>query len=259
MGKIQFTGLLTLSLSTVACAPPVAPAELQELACFLFEHADDEDDEYLQVGLQNLSAWLDGNHEEDIEEGYQIQLLTDQAVQDLNGTDFTLTDDLVGAAVAHRGHRVRDWARATTVEDWEEIIGEDQYEYYTRDFIEGEDCILERDCLQAEARSESELVQLGVSIISKNYIQYRWVEFGDGEWGFIHRSWLTEPPTVSSELVEPNAQYFLAASLPKSGGAVRVQATWIDTKIVGINVPKNQVVKTMRDQGDAIDVFLDAE
>lgn len=256
MGRIHAALFAPISFFAVACAPPEAPLELQQLACFLFEHADDEDPAYLQAGVDNLSAWLDQDHEEDIEEGYQINLLVQSAVSGLEGDNHQLTDDLVGAAVAHKGHTVDDLARATTVEDWEEIIGEEQYEYYIREFMHGEDCISGRDCMQAEARAESELVQLGVSIISKNYIQYRWVEMSDGSWAFVHRAWLTEPPIVSSNLVDPNNQYFLAVTLPKPNGAVRVQATWIDTRILGVNVPKNQVVKTMRDQGDSVDEFL---
>jgi hypothetical protein len=237
-----------------ACAPPEAPEDLQLLAAYIFTHGDDEDDEELVAGLENLSAWMDQDQEEDIEEGYQINLLGEEAVSDLEGTDFDLTDDLIGAAVAHEStHVVSDFAQVLIAENWVDVIV-DQYEYYDKTYTEGQDCVLAKDCLVAKATSESELVQLGISIISKNRIQYRWVETSEG-WAVVHRSWLTEPPVVSSDIVEPNSQFFLSVTLPRDP-IVRIQATWIDTKILGVNLPKNQVVKTMRDQGDSIELFM---
>ncbi len=237
-----------------ACAPPVAPKELQQLACYTFDHAADDDDEMLTLGLENLNVWMGQEHEEDIEEGYQISLLVQSVVADLEGDNHSLSDDLVGAAVAHESaFTVEDFAKVMIAEDWANVIG-DQYEYYDKTYSEGKDCIVSKDCLWAEATSESELVQLGVSVVSKNRIQYRWVELESG-WAFIHRSWLTEPPEVSSDLIDPNSQYFISVTLPRDP-VVRVQATWIDTKILGVSVPKSIVVSTMRDQGDQLEAWM---
>ncbi|MFT5679712.1 MAG: hypothetical protein ACI8RZ_000617 [Myxococcota bacterium] len=247
--------LLPFITTLVACAPPEAPEDLQLLAAYVFTHADDEDDEELIAGLDNLYVWMGEDQEEDIEEGYQINLLGEEAVSDLEGTDFDLTEDLVGAAVAHEStHSAEDFAQVMIAEDWSTVIV-DQYEYYDKVYTEGEDCMVGRDCMIAKANSESELVQLGISIVSKNRIQYRWVETSEG-WAFVHRSWLTEPPVVSSDLVEPKSQFFLSVVLPRDP-IVRIQATWIDTTIIGISIPKNQVVRTMRDQGDSVEVFMD--
>jgi hypothetical protein len=255
MREMKFSLMIPVAVLCVGCAPPVAPAELQELACFVFDHVDDEEDETLQVALDNLYAWFDQDHEEDIEEGYQIDLLLQSVVNDLEGDNHQLRAELIGAAVAHQTSMdVEDLAYTTTVADWVDVIGEDQYEYYEREFIENGPCIADRECMQAAARSDSELIQLGISIASKNRIEYRWVETSHG-WAFIHRSWLTEPPVVSSELVKPNSQYFLAVTLPRDP-PVRLQATWIDTEIAGIQIPKNQVVKTMRSQGDIVEVWM---
>lgn len=252
--KLSPTLCLPLLLA-VGCVPE-APQELQQLACFTFMHANDDDPELLALGLDNLGVWMGQDHEEDIEEGYQINLLVDEAIAGLTGENHQITEDLVGAAVAHESsHSVEEFAQALVVAPWDEVI-QDQYVAYERTFLSGEDCIGDRDCIQAEATSESELVQVGISIQSVNQIQYRWVETELG-WAFMHRSWLTEPPVVSSSLVEPNSQYFLSVVLPTTP-TVRVQATWIDTKIVGVNVPKSQVVSTLRDQGDSVEEWLEA-
>jgi len=247
--------LFILTLWLTACAPPEAPDALQELASFTFGHADDEDDAYLRAALNNLDAWLELDHEEDIEEGYQINLLDPDGVADLEGDNHTLSAELIGAAVAHEStHTVDELARALTIESWEEITV-DQFEYYTKIWDYGEDCIATRDCLAAEATSDSEMVQLGISVVSTNRILYRWVEMDKG-WALVHRSYLTQPPVVSSDLIKANSQYFIAVTLPREV-PMRVQATWIDTEILGVSVPKSIVVNTMRDQGDLIESWMD--
>ncbi|MFT4977343.1 MAG: hypothetical protein ACI8S6_003248 [Myxococcota bacterium] len=254
--KTMRTPIIFSSLIFLAgCAPPVAPAELQQLACFVFDHIDDEEDETLKLALENLSIWFDQPQEEDIEEGYQISLLTQAAVSDLEGENHSLRDELIGAAVAHEsGGSVLDIAYTTAVADWATIIGEDQYEFYDRTYIEGGECIGDRECMATAARSHSELSLLGISIESNNRIDYRWIETDMG-WAFVHRSWLTEPPNISSTAVDTKSQYYVAITLPRDP-VVRVQATWIDTELLGIQVPKNQVVKTMREQGDKVEEWM---
>ena len=130
MRGMKFSLMIPLAVLGVGCAPPVAPAELQQLACFIFDHTDDEEDETLQVALDNLYVWFDQDHEEDIEEGYQIDLLLQSVVDDLEGDNHDLRAELIGAAVAHQSSmEIKDLAYTTTVAEWEDVIGEDQYEY----------------------------------------------------------------------------------------------------------------------------------
>ncbi len=247
---------ILLAAGAVGCAPPVAPTELQQLACFLFEHAQDEDPALLAEGLGNLDDWFAADRQEDAEEGFQINMLTEAAISDLNGKDFQLSEELVGAAVATEYDAgFNDLIATTAVDDWYEV-SDGLYEYYDKTWVDGGACIGDGSCETSEASSESELVVLGVSIVSSNYIQYRWVETERG-WAFVHRSWLVEPPEVSSSLVEPNSQFYLAVVLPGEA-PLRLQATWIDTKLVGLNVPKSQVVATLRDQAESIGAWLDA-
>ncbi len=131
---------------------------------------------------------------------------------------------------------------------------EGQYEYYDKEWLEGGSCIADASCETSSAESWSELVVLGVSIVSHNQIEYRWVDTAMGP-AFVHRSWLLEKPEVGSDLVDPNVHYYLAVTLPDSKSR-RLQATWIDTKIVGLSVPKNQVAATLRDQAEALDEWV---
>jgi hypothetical protein len=248
--------LLSACLLTSACAPPEAPKRLEELAAFIFAHADDEDEEVLAVAAVNLDTWLANGNQQETEEGFQIDQLHQQHIDGLPGRDYQLNqEDLVGAAVLNEHHHdTRRVMQSLTTDDWESIMG-DQYEYYRKTFSEGKTCIVARECLWAEASSESELVQLGVSIVSDNTIQYRWVDTEIGWVGF-HRSWLDKAPEVSSDLVDPKAQYLISVMLPDGGHTLRLQATWIDTKIAGFSIPKSVVAKTMRDQGDMLEEWM---
>ena len=78
--------LFSLSLLGVACGPPEAPETLDDLSSFLFEHVWDEDEAYLEVGIANLSTWLETNFEA-THEGYSVQNLSQEAVESLEGDE----------------------------------------------------------------------------------------------------------------------------------------------------------------------------
>ena len=73
---------LAASLALIACGPPEAPETLDDLSSFLFEHVWDEDEVYLEVGLANLSEWLEDNFEA-THEGYEVTNLSQEAVTSL--------------------------------------------------------------------------------------------------------------------------------------------------------------------------------
>ncbi len=272
-------------LLLLACRPPpTAPVELEDLCNFLFREAgeDEEREELLREGLANLDAWL----EQDIEatlEGYTVDNLDQDIVdglgitgyqsEELQGLDTRVpywldgrgpsTDRLVGAAVAFRhGHQVDGLALATVWGDQQEVLSGD-YDIYERTWKQDPDDFMAERIDRAEASSYSEADFGPIQVTSRNRIQFRWVQTEDGP-VLIHRSWLTEPAEVSWETISVRAQYLLAVSLPAPWapeGAVRLMATWIDADY-GVNIEdyaRNQMVKSMREQGEMIDAWLDAQ
>ena len=62
-------------------APPTAPSEYEALLGHLFERMEDEEDEELIVGLENLYDWLQTPENfSAASDGYQIRNLADSAV-----------------------------------------------------------------------------------------------------------------------------------------------------------------------------------
>ena len=100
-------------------------------------------------------------------------------------------------------------------------------------------------------------------MVTRNRIQFRWVETAALGWVLLHRSWLTEPAEVSIDSIEVNAQYFLAVTLPDGRTTTRVQATWMDSDYGALPVTedgaKREIVKSMRKQGEAVDEWLSGD
>ena len=256
--------VFALSLFTVGCkAPPDAPARLENLCDYVFAHADDEDQTELIAGLENLDTWLSTDDNlASTAEGYTIEKLRMSSVSDLPGLTDPNVSSLMGAAVAIRHPMsMKKLAKTTVVDDWEKVAN-GQYDSYKRNFgNQSPACFPKKNCEELTATSFSESSWAGlIDVESKNKIDFRWVFSEDrGEWYLVHRSWLTEPATVTPDNygIEVYGQYFLAVSMRVNGKTVRLMSTWIDTDYGIIPITedgaKSEIVKSMQKQGEFID------
>jgi len=255
-----------VALLAVGCKPPPdAPAKLENLCDYIFGHADDEDPEAVIAGLENLNLWLEkpGNLES-TSEGYTITKLAQSSVSDLKFTTNKAPDvsDLIGAAVAIR-HNIgmKAVAQTTVVDDWEKVA-DGNYDEYRRNFgDQNPACFPKKNCdlLTATSYSSSKWAGL-IEVESKNKIDFRWFYSEDlEEWFLVHRSWLTEPATVSPDSygIDVRTQYFLATTAKVDGKTVRMMATWIDADYGAIPISedgvKSQIVTSMQKQGEQVD------
>lgn len=255
---------VALSMFTVGCkGPPEAPAKLENLCDYVFGHADDEDQAELIAGLENLDTWLSqGDNLASTAEGYTIEKLQMSSVSDLPGLTNPNVSSLMGAAVAIRHPMsMKTLSKTTVVDDWEKVA-EGQYVSYKRNFgNQSPGCFPKKNCDELTATSFSESSWAGlIDVESKNKIDFRWVYSDDNdEWYLVHRSWLTEPATVTPDSygIEVYGQYFLAASMRVNGKTVRMMATWIDTDYGIIPITedgaKKEIVKSMQQQGEYVD------
>ena len=83
----------------VACGPPQAPEELDDIMSYLFEHHQERSTAALRQGTENLDAWLLNNQDETWE-GFEVSPLSNEAVAALDGTERDLTN-LIGVAVGY--------------------------------------------------------------------------------------------------------------------------------------------------------------
>ena len=251
---------LAASLALIACGPPEAPETLDDLSSFLFEHVWDEDEVYLEVGLANLSEWLEDNFEA-THEGYGVTNLSQEAVSSLEG-DTRTVEGLMGAAVGYDvGYPTDDVVEAMVFED-PLVLYPGDYELYTRDFQTETDCFMTRDCMTLEFLQHVIVnYPLGIQIDAKSRTQYHWVPTPHGM-AVVYRNWSREPPEINKSWLTVDQQYFMAVSMPKADGTTRrVEAMWVKAEIGDADVPEgmalNMTIDTMLSTGPKLEAYFE--
>jgi len=248
MRAVLRPSLAVLTTLAVGCAaPPEAPEKLEELAAFLFDHADDDDPEALAVGVENLDAWL-GRNLEEAREGYTINTLSAAAIEGVN-VDPEHAEGLVGAAVATTLPKgTKAITKALTLADPTKVYP-DTYSTYEREWIDDPHCFVDRDCESADMRAHTvSEYPMSLEVTSDFKAQYRWVETEAGM-AMVQRTWLRRPADVSKDWVSVPAQFFLSVNIPRDGKTLRLQTTWIAAELGDTPVPEatalNMVIDSM--------------
>ena len=246
-------------LLLLGCRPEPAPAEMEELCAYLFEHLDDERDRELEDGVANLDLWLRANGIED--EGLEVNQLSDAAVAELDGAWQHVAEGAVGAAVDDPiTHPVVDVAGVLIEDDLVEVFP-DTYESYVRDYVDDPDCFMAQDCARHTFENDFVAVYGGVITVETNMMaQFRWVEL-DGELALVQRGWLSGETEVSVDWASVEEQYFLMVALPRPEGTLRLQAVWIKAVLGEDAAPEsaalNVMVNSMTKQSEEIQAWLD--
>lgn len=241
-------------LLLMACAAPEAPAELDELAVYLYEAHGDE--EAMAAGVASLQLWLEANPE--LEPDYAISPLSAEGVQALDSADRSV-DGLVGLAVVTRSvHDVDSAALA--------MVGTDLTEVYPDLFVdhqvtwEGDPaCFLDHACPRLEGLEDyTTSLPLSIEVQAKPYNEYLWT--GGELTAMTQRNWLTEPPEVNNELLAVQEQLYLNLFVDDSaGGFWRLQATWAIFTGADDDIALAATGGSMRDNSEVLDQWLDAQ
>jgi hypothetical protein len=249
-----------IPLTLAACRPPPeAPEDLHELAAYLYEHAWDEDQEALVVGLEQLTTWLEGN--EDLAyEGYEVGSLSEAAVDALDEQDRT-TAEMVGLSLTRLSrHPVEDSTWALVSVDQSEIYP-GTFKDYEREYLSGPDCFVDQGCARMEAREDlhSEFAGGLLETWSTAHNQYVWAELEAGR-AMVHRNWQVDPPEVSTDLMKVDEQTYLNLFVPGSAGAWRLQAQWTvysDDNSMPRDGAMQLVLGFLEDCHDELEAWLD--
>jgi hypothetical protein len=91
--------------------------------------------------------------------------------------------------------------------------------------------------------------------------QFQWVQREtDGMTFFATRVLCPDGITFGSGLAEVIQQYSFALIYPDNGAARRMEAFWVDGKIIGLDVPEdfavNQAISHMQKVAEQIDAFV---
>jgi hypothetical protein len=260
-GQGRLAALLLTGLLGAGCAPPDAPARLEHLCGYLFDHIGDDDDDALVEGVRNLRTWLrKGENFEETQKGYSITRLKESTVDDLDSRNRSARD-LLGAAVAydHR-HKTKSVVRALTVANQMKVFP-DNYEDYARSFDRNSKCYPGRECDALDGETESQVKIAGADLVTHNSLQYRWVEVDD-TWISLRRNWLKRPAdakVLGTDIVL-EGQFFVGVTMPWQGGTARIIATWMDADYGALPATddfiKGQIVNSMQKEGKQLEEYL---
>ncbi len=237
----------TLGLFTGCKAPPDAPKTLDELASFLFVHADDEDTEVIRVALENLDNWLEENEATEID-GYRVDNLDEEAVASV---DLEYNEDgLVGASVAFDiDHPVED-VIAVFMLAKSDPDAEPSGLLYEREYLAGDrTCLATADCDRLDYTSHAvDYLPLGLNVESWTRTQHRRIPLPDGGDALIQRSWMTQPAESNFDWLNIEQQFWIATLTPWEGNSRRMEAGWVLLKLGDVPIPESLALKIALDE-----------
>lgn len=249
---------------TACTEPPIeAPAEMNTLCSFLYNHFADDDPTPLIEGVQNLNIWLaDDEHFTSIQEGFSIQPLSEEVRYNISNTERPIVGTMIGVSLAHEVTQdATNIARGLFVEDWSVISG--NYTEYERTFSKEPDCLLTQSCtwLEYDIDSTSSWVGGLMTGTSSTHGQVRWIETDSG-WVLLQRFWLLSPMEISPDLgLKIFNQYYLHITIPTEQGAMRSQALWMDGNyeegIFDEEWGKSQTISSIQQENDALIDWLE--
>lgn len=230
--KLGFAGL-----ALVACSPPEAPDNLDALGSFIFDHADDEDDEVLAKGVENLQIWLD-EHRESVGDGVVIDNLDPAVVERIEGEAHDVSQMLGVAFVKTYAHGLKRMYDVILPEEPEDRVDEEGRVSFKRTYLTDRECFVEDRC----ERHQYEVVAinnypLGLEANVHYTADLRWLDTPAGR-TVVLRNWFVGPSTFNWGWLEVPLSYYLSVAVETSPGCVeRTEVTWILANFLGAPVP----------------------
>lgn len=254
--------MLPFLLLTGCRRPEPAPTELSDLAGYLFEFFDEEDERALEDGVVNLRAWLARNMDQ-MEDGYEVRNIEASVLDSVNpGREHDL-ENLGGASVAYVGDNPVDPIARTLLLAEQEEVFPGNYKSHEREYLTDETCFLPKDCDFVDTDNRVEASYVIINVNTHSQAQYRWVEYERDRYALLHRTWLVEEAEASVDWVDIKEQIYLGVTMPWEGGSVRLGTTWISADILDGVVSEALILQTMidsmRKEGEAIDEFIAGE
>ena len=225
-------------LLATACAPPDAPETLDKLGSYMFEEFANPDNRYLEEGVRNLQVWVEDNREE-VQEGYRIENLSEEAVRALGLDRETNLEGLIGAAVATDIKFSVEEMLTVALETDPMDIDPDAYGYFERDWDSDLSCFLSKECLSISYHCDIQNnLPLGITTDSKTFGVYKWVFVNDLSFA-IQRRYLLEPAISNQDWLEVDQEYAVTVYIPTENGMRFMDLDWVVTRLGDIPVPED--------------------
>ena len=260
MNHLYLLATICVAPLLVGCKKAVdAPDNIEEMMNFGFVHFDSEENA-LESLSYNLFPFVDDNLE-DAETGWQINSLSLDNLE-AAGVAADAVENVVGASasVAYRSS-VDDVLRAISWPNKSEVLDNvKEYEVLDSDDL---DCFLNKECDRYEMTVD-QVAKAGIlgEATQRLTFQFRWVtREEDQQRFFVTRVLCPDGVEFGSNLAKVIQQYSFAMIYPQGDHARRMEAFWVDGKIIGMDVPEdfavNQAISQMQKAADEIDDFVE--
>lgn len=259
------TVVVVTALLSVGCKkPPVeAPAELGELARFLFANFDDEDGEELLAGVPKLQEYLDDHDLEGKldDRTYGLPPLTKDDWGGIQGPAGQSADDQLPIGVF--GISRHNLAKNV------ELAGEKNHvciessttKYYSRTFLSDSACFLSGDCDTLETANEVRKESIAAKVWYDLNKDYRVLVDDDGNEVMFARSWMEEVSPADGGNNSWDQLYALEVWVPAGNKTQRFHAFWSAVTIgaIGDDLYQAQVKDGIQEGFENADNFIDGE
>ncbi|HBU47988.1 MAG TPA: hypothetical protein DEB46_06720 [Myxococcales bacterium] len=237
-----------------------APTDFDELLIFLFDHFDDEDTDHLVAGVENLVAYVEG-HRPELKQGYVVDNLSSEVVEEIEGEAHDLTD-LLGVAFTHDfQHSLQTMVDAQVLDD-PMVYWPGKYEKYDKSPVTDRECFLANSCPRyVQDTASINNLPLGLTADVEYRAVYRWIETSVGP-AMVQRNHLLRLAKFNWDWIEMEFQYYLGVQVELEADSTnRTEATWMLANMGESPIPVDLGIQlaldSMRGSAEAWDVYLE--
>ncbi|MBM76801.1 MAG: hypothetical protein CMK59_15450 [Proteobacteria bacterium] len=238
----------------MGCAPQ-APADLEVLCSYLFQNQQNQAEAI--SGVNALKQWAEDYPS--WEDGYRIDNLTTEHIEDSTAPQIDLSDQLGVATLNLMNHSVSDLAWAFGGVLPSEAAPETFY-FAEQSFNEGADCFWDKECLFLSKESNLGVqFPLNVRLEGNIHSELQWLELDSG-WALLQRDWLIQKPEMNVPWITIHGQYSLSALIPFGEQTLRLDSLWAVITLGDTAVPKDVGIQLLVGKSEKtleeIDLYL---
>lgn len=249
---------LTMLLLVSACTVVDAPEDVEELVVYGFEHFDDDEEHLIAVG-EGLFPWVDDNFEE-LTGGYRVEDLSVENLENAGVEDPDI-EGVLGAIAGADYRNTLDAVLPILVSGEKDDLFEQVEEFEITEQTDP-DCFLAGEC---DTWTYTATQTVRVRLLGRSTQTWtqtlRWVRPEDGEPFIAGRSLSPQPVEFSTSIVAVDQSYAMFFVYPWNDGARRAEAFWVESRIIGADVPDSfavtQAANAVVDQAERVDDVLD--
>ncbi len=228
-----------------ACTVVDAPEEIEDLVVYGFEHFDD-DSRHLQAVSDQLFPWVDENFVE-MTDGWRVNNLTEEHLE-AAGVENPDIEDVLGAIAAAEYRHTLDEIIPLLAHPHKDDLYEQVVNF---EIIEDTDldCFLEQECEMYSYTAEQTVTVTLLGQSTQTFDQsLRWIYRNDEEPFVVGRTVSPTPIEFNTSIVAVDQQYALFAVYPWGDAARRAEAFWVESRIIGADVPDTFAVSQAANQ-----------